>query len=108
MLYVFDSNSLRVLGNYYPGRFPTFWKKFDGAVASGMVVSVREVYNELERQVADTWLWGWLLDHRSMFLLPGPEETGFVGEIFKVAHFRSLVGEIQRLRGYPVADPFIV
>jgi len=42
MLYVFDSNSLRVLGNYYPGRFPTFWKKFEDAVASGMVVSVRE------------------------------------------------------------------
>jgi hypothetical protein len=108
MLYVFDSNSLRVLGNYYPGRFPTFWTRFEKEVASGMVVSVREVYKELERQMADTWLWDWLQDHRRMFLTPDPQETGFLGEIFKVPHFRTLVGEAQRLRGYPVADPFVV
>lgn len=73
-----------------------------------MVVSIREVYNELERQMAETWLWDWLREHRSMFLTPGPEETAFVAEIFKVIHFRALVGEKQRLRGSPVADPFLV
>jgi hypothetical protein len=108
VLYVFDSNSLRVLGNYYPDRFPTFWSRFREAVASGAVVSVREVHNELERQMADTWLWEWLREQRSMFLAPGPEETVFVGEVFRVPHFRALVGEQQKLRGYPVADPFVV
>lgn len=109
-LYVFDSNSLRVLGNYYPGRFPTFWKRFEEAVVTGMVVSVREVYKELERQrqIGETWLWDWLHGHRRLFLTPGPEETAFVAKIFMVAHFRTLVGEQQRLRGFPVADPFIV
>lgn len=108
MLFIFDANSLRVLGNYYPERFPTFWKKFEEALAAQTVVSVREVYNELQRQAIADWLEGWLANHRELFLTPGPAETAFVGEIFRVPHFRALVGEIQRLRGYPVADPFIV
>lgn len=108
MIYIFDTNSLRVLGNYYPDRFPTFWKQFQEMIELGSVASVREVYNELERQISDTWLWGWVKDHREFFLVPGPDETRFVGEIFRVPHFRAMVGEAQRLRGYPVADPFIV
>lgn len=34
MIYVFDTNSFRVLGNYYPDRFPSFWEMFDGLVAA--------------------------------------------------------------------------
>ena len=106
MVYVFDTNSMRVLGNYYPARFPTFWQLFDDAVATGLVVSVREVRNELEDQVTKDWYLNWIAGHREMFLIPGPDETDFVGEIFRVAHFHALVGETQRLRGQPVADPF--
>jgi len=32
MPFIFDTNSLRVLGNYYPERFPSFWKRFDEMV----------------------------------------------------------------------------
>ncbi len=108
MLYVFDTNSLRVLGNYYPDRFPSFWRHFETLIEDGTIVSVREVYNELERQMSETWLWEWARAHRGMFLIPGPDETRFIGEIFQVPHFRAIVGETQRLRGHPVADPFIV
>jgi hypothetical protein len=70
MLYVFDTNSIRVLGNYYPERFPTFWRRFDEAVHEGRVVSVREVLNELEKQSVAPWLLQWVQAHRSSFLLP--------------------------------------
>ena len=43
-----------------------------------------------------------------MFLTPDAEETKFVGEIFAVNHFQALVGEAQRLKGQPVADPFVI
>lgn len=108
MLYVFDTNSLRVLGNYYPERFPTFWKRFNEAVSDGRVVSVREVLNELEKQAVSPWLLKWVQENRKSFLLPDFAETEFVTQIFRVPHFQTLIGEMQRLRGYPVADPFVV
>lgn len=108
MVFVFDTNSLEVLGNYYPERFPTFWEKFETAVESGEVISVREVYSEIERLKRNQQLWNWIQGHREMFVTPTAEETQFVREIFKVQHFQNLVGATQRLRGWPVADPFII
>ncbi len=108
MTYVFDTSSLRVLGNYYPERFPSFWEQFEAGIEAGTIRSVREVLNELERQSAKQWLKDWALNRRTLFAKPGPEETAFVGEIFGVAHFRALVGRRQRLLGQPVADPFLV
>jgi hypothetical protein len=109
MIYVFDNNSLRVISHYYPERFPTFWRRFDAAVAEGAIVSVREVHNELTNwAAAQEWFSEWIKKHRSMFLVPGPRETLFVAKIFKVPHFRTLVGEAQRLKGQPVADPFLI
>lgn len=43
-----------------------------------------------------------------MFRVPTAEEMQFVSEIFKVKTFQALVGEKQRLRGTPVADPFVI
>lgn len=106
MIYVFDTSSIIVLGHYFPDRFPTFWNNFEAAVAAGEVVSVREVLKELAspRQ----WLTDWVDAHKDMFLIPGPEETAFVAKIFRVPHFQMLVTETQRLRGQPVADPFVI
>ncbi len=53
-------------------------------------------------------IWKWVKEHKAMFALPGADESTFVGEIFKVPHFKALVGEQQRLKGSPVADPFLV
>jgi hypothetical protein len=105
--YVFDTNSIRVLGHYYPQRFPSFWSQFNQAAENGVLVSVREVYNELERQV-DGWLWEWVKTHRDLFTVPTAEEQAFVRKIFTVPHFRALVGNTQRLTGQPVADPFVI
>lgn len=107
MIYIFDTSSLRVLGNYYPDRFPSFWKRFEAAINAGEIRSVREVYNELQHY-ANVWLRQWADRNRALFAKPGPAEMAFVREIFEVGHFRTLVGERQRLRGQPVADPFLV
>lgn len=106
-VYVFDTSSVRVLGNYYPQRFPSFWRQFNEAADSGLIVSTREVYTELEHQTSG-WLWDWVRTRRSLFPVPTPEEQAFVREIFNVPHFRSLVGNAQRLTGKPVADPFVI
>jgi hypothetical protein len=108
MLFIFDTNSLRVLGNYYPEQFPSFWERFEITVEKKEVFSVREVYNEIVNQIKDEWYLDWLKKRKEMFLVPGAEEGQFVAEIFKVAHFQQLVGEEQRLKGQPVADPFVV
>ena len=106
--FVFDSNSWRVLENFYPSRFPSFWERFDGVVGSGEVVSVREVHNELDRLIRADWLCAWVKHHRSVFLDPTQAETLFVSQIFSVRHFQMLVGQEQILKGQPVADPFVI
>lgn len=108
MIYVFDTNSIRILRNYYPQRFPTFWSYFDNAVNEGIVISVREVYKELELQVSKIWIWEWIEKSKSMFNIPISYEYEFVREIFNVPNFKTLIGVKQLLRGQPVADPFII
>jgi hypothetical protein len=105
--FIFDTNSISVLKNYYPEQFPTFWQRFDDAVADGTVVSCREVFNEL-KGLQKGWLFDWSQTNKAMFRIPTDEETTFLGEIFKIGHFQTLVGQEQQLRGKPVADPFIV
>lgn len=108
MTYVLDTNSFSVLGNYYPEQFPTFWGKFNQAVAVGKIISVREVYRELEFYIRHSHLSDWVEDHRDIFLPPSPAETQFVSEIFSVPHFLTLVNQKNLLEGRPCADPFVI
>jgi len=105
--YLFDTSSFRVLGHYYPDRFPTFWKRFAESVQAGRVLSVKEVYNELERY-ADNLIWPWAQAQKHVFAPPSDEEAAFVGTIFGVGHFQQLIGGKQLLQGRPVADPFLI
>ena len=107
MIYVFDSNALIVLFNhFYRKLFPSLWEKFDLSVKEGNIVSVREVFNEIERY--GDRLSEWAKKNRNFFHQPSTEELVFVGGIFKVSHFQYLVGKKQRLGGKPVADPFVI
>jgi len=72
-LYVFDTNSCRVLENYYPDRFPTPWGHFQDAIEAATVTSVREVYDELEHQTSGRWLWDWVKKNRRLFVTPTEE-----------------------------------
>ena len=108
MIYVFDTSSFIVLSHYFPQRFPSFWQQFDGAVSQGAGISVREVHNELHSEATKEHLRDWLDRNKHIFLIPSEEETEFVAEIFAVPHFQYLVTQKQRLKGTPVADPFVI
>ena len=40
--------------------------------------------------------------------MPDAQELEFVAEILAVKQFQPLIGEKQRLKGSPVADPFVI
>jgi hypothetical protein len=93
--------------HYYPGRFPTLWKKFDALVAERRFLSVREVFKEISS--AENSLANWAKEQKNiLFLESTVEELQFVGEIFQVKHFQAMIRTQQRLQGKPVADPFVI
>ena len=106
--YVLDTNSFRVFGNYYPESFPSFWDGIEKLVADGLLVSCREVAKELELQSSSEHLNAWVDSHPHLFLDPTRAEMEYVAQIFRVPHFRQLIGVKQQLKGSPVADPFLV
>jgi hypothetical protein len=108
MPFVFDTNAFIIIGHYYPDQFPTFWERFNTAVASGEIVSVRETMNELSTKASRPWLAQWVKDNSKIFRIPTAEETAFVSQIFSIPHFQMLVSGKARLAGKPAADPFII
>ncbi|MDJ0600396.1 MAG: DUF4411 family protein [Crocosphaera sp.] len=107
MIYIFDTNSFRVLSHYFPEIFPTVWEKIDLLVNNGNLISVREVYNELNRG-SESFIIDWAKENKKVFVTPTPDEMMFVSQIFAVPHFQTLVTKKQRLKGTPIADPFII
>ena len=110
-VYVFDTSSFsQLFGSYYQSVFPTLWALFDEMVAAGRLVSVREVKNEIERNLGTRleMLTAWCVSHQELFTAPNPQEQRYVASIFQQSHFRQLVTQKALLRGTPVADPFIV
>lgn len=108
MKYVFDSDSLiNLFSHYYPGRFPSLWEKFHALVIAGKLISVREVFNEIG-SIEDS-LAIWAKERKKiLFTEPTIEELEFVGEIFKIKHFQAMIRKQERLKGKPVADPFVI
>ncbi len=108
MIYVFDTSSLRALQHFYPQVFTTIWSGLDQLVLNRLLISTREVYKELENQAVSNELKTWAKNNKAIFTTPSAQELQFVAEIFRHKHFQSLIGEQQRLKGTPVADPFVV
>jgi len=108
MVYVFDTNSFRVLGHYFPQRFPTIWGNLNALIVEERLISVREVFNEINAGGNKPFILSWVKANKKIFLTPTNEEMMFVSEIFSIPHFQNLVGQKQTLKGTPVADPFII
>lgn len=108
MIYVFDTSSLSRLKHFFPAVFKTIWDGLDALVQSGELISTREVFNEIERGEADPHVNQWLKARKQLFTTPTADEMLFVAQIFQVAHFQSLISEQARLKGLPVADPFVI
>lgn len=109
MVYIFDTSSLHVFRSYFPEQFPTLWERLDAAAVAGTVRSVREVRRELERQLNKTEeILEWTRQYTNFFPSPTAQETEFVAKVFREKRFQALIGEKQRVKGYPVADPFLI
>lgn len=108
MIYVFDNTSLSKLKHYFPNIFKTVWAGLDQLAEDGIIVSTREVWNELERGSPHPYTQPWLKAHHQMFLVPQADELQFVSKILAIPHFQALIGIKQQLNGTPVADPFVI
>ena len=107
-MYVFDNSPLSVLfKNYYRGRFPTLWRNFDNLVASGGIVSTREVHREIEDSSLSE-LRDWANNNQSLFAVPTAAEGAFVGKIYSVTHFQQNIELQKLLKGGRNADPFVI
>jgi hypothetical protein len=108
MKYIFDSGPLiDLFRHYYPERFPSLWEKFHLLVSKGKIISVKEVYNEIEGKEDE--LAYWAKEQKDGLFLPStPAELRFVTNIFKVPHFQVMIRKQERLQGKPVADPFVI
>ncbi|MBN1796108.1 MAG: DUF4411 family protein [Sedimentisphaerales bacterium] len=108
MKYVFDSDALiNLFRHYYPERFPTLWEKFDVLVSEGRLISVREVFKEIGSN--EDSLGSWAKEQKNiLFLESTVEELEFVAQIFQVPHFQAMIRKQERLKGKPVADPFVI
>lgn len=108
MVYVFDTSSFIVTGHYYPQQFPRFWEKFNFAVNQSKIISVREVYKELDNEASAPHLIAWINEYKSIFQIPDAIATHFTSTIFAVPHFQGLINDRSRLTGRPSADPFVI
>lgn len=108
MGYVFDTNSFIVVGHYFPDAFPTFWEQFNRRIRDKTVISVREVYRELENNATRAHLIEWIKTNKEAFPVPAPDEPTFLTQIFAVPKFREIVRQKEIRKGSPVADPFII
>ena len=80
----------------------------DTLAGNGELISTREVFKELEPQAISEEVRQWAHDRKALFSTPTNSELQFVADIFKIKHFRGLIGAQQRLKGMPVADPFVI
>lgn len=108
MIYVFDTSSLSEFKHFYPGIFKSIWIGLDDLVKRQKLVSTREAWNELQRGNPNQQVNEWLKVRKEIFTTPSLAELQFVSEIFKIPHFQGLIGQKQRLKGDPVADPFVI
>ncbi|WP_119421679.1 PIN domain-containing protein [Desertibaculum subflavum] len=107
MIFVLDTTSFREIERYYQDVFRTFWELFQAEVDAGRVISVREVWRELQAS-PETHVIAWARQNPAVFKPPMPEEAAFVGQIFAVPHFAQLISARARMIGNPVADPFLI
>jgi pseudouridine-5'-phosphate glycosidase len=107
-VYVLDTSAFIVVGHYFPDRFPSFWAHLAEVEAAGRLTSVSEVAKELDNMSTREHLARWLEAHPALFPTPSSAEMDFVARIFGVTEFQALVKEKDRLKGSPVADPFVI
>lgn len=107
-MYIIDTNIFISLGHYYQKRFPSLWEKIDTLTVAGGLISVKEVFRELDNQCSFVEVQAWISKHRKIFMNPTIEEMILVTEILKKKQYQGLVRRKSILKGLAVADPFLI
>jgi hypothetical protein len=99
--YIIDTCSLVDLNRHNPiDIFPTLWSKIDKLVQSDLLISHKEVFNEINQQ--DDQLVKWAKRNKKMFKEITERQSEIVAEILK--KFPSLIDIDKQF----VADPWII
>lgn len=111
MKYVIDTNALRTFFRYYFREVtPELYDNFYNMVQNKELISVKEVYNEMERQhQKGSDVLNELKNIKQIFLEPtNEEEINIVQDIYSDINFRNNIKEKNILNGRPVADALLV
>ncbi len=108
--YVVDNNIFsRTFKNVPISVFEDIWVPWSNGMKEGKILSVDEVFCEMED------LWGskveegkWLKEHRKYFFKPTNDEGYYIKEIFKSKKFREGIKEASLRNGTPEADAMLV
>lgn len=102
--YIFDAGIFIQLNNNYPKDiFIKLWDNLDELIHDGKVISVSEVFMELEKR--DSEAHRYAKSHKQTFSRASLVEQGISREI--VDTYPDLIGKAL-LTGEPVADPLII
>lgn len=99
----------RTFRNVHLDVFEDIWNPWGELMDEGQIISVDEVYRELESYFGDKVPeMKWLKNHKSSFLKPTNEEGYIVAGIFQNKKFREGIKERSLRSGSPEADAFLV
>ncbi len=100
--YVLDTSALIDLKRNYPPKiFKGVWDKFNKACDDLIIISTREVLNEINR--GSDYLTDWVKDYEKIFFIPTAEELKLVGLLQD-----KYPNWIDYNSDRPSADPFII
>lgn len=113
MIYVVDNNIFSVAFKNIPMEvFTDIWTPWSAYMHEGRIISVDEVYLELEKRwipsTGKDQISQWLKKHKEFFLKPTNEEGFILQEIFKSKKYREGIKEKSLRNGTPEADAFLV
>ena len=109
VVYIFDAGPFVIMREYYGGVFSGFWRQFDSAVASGLVVSLSEVRAELEQYGGEqTHLLQWMKEHKGIFPDPSEGELNVLRKILERESVQKLAKRKDLLNKTYFADQLVI
>ncbi len=111
MIYILDTNIIRILLSFFPKkgqRFEEVWEKIDEKIRAGEFISADECYNELVSQFSTNWeQYQWVHEHKYMFKNPDDKESVIISQLFLNPKMRETVHQKNILENRPSADVYI-
>lgn len=111
MKYIVDTNVFRTFFRfYYKDVTPELFNNLDLMIKEGNVLSVKEVYHELENQhKKDSDFMNNIKVYKNIFQEPtNEEEIEILKQIYSKRNYQNNISEKNLLQGSPVADAFLV